>query len=581
MSRRGHSARQTGQALIALVAIVVLAASWMLVQQLNMSTADIVAAKRARNTIVLQQAKQAVVGWVALQAAKSGETDPGRLPCPESTSAVVTGPGGAQEGSTAGTCSDTPAIGRFPWRTVGTDKLVDADGEPLWFVVSTGWKKANASLLTINSNSQGQITVDGVANAAVALIIAPGPAINAQGATGCTARNQQATRTAPAPNINPLDYLECYDAASASFVTSAPAGATNDQVMVITVADVMPSLEAAIAERMVREVVPHLQTAIYNTAQWGASAAAPIYPFPARFSSGGTFNPDNFEGSSSVTQGLLPVSAYSCSGIASTRCDPNFVRWNTGTVAASVTNAGSFSSASANCAASSASQVSCTFSYSKTCFDFAPGTCTTAAPSVSVQGNADNVGMTMRTVSMSPISTNIASPTLDTPINSAGAAVVQLTGTLATASCTETLFFIWWTCTASGSVTVTMPITIFADNAFLNPSTSDEWYWFFQNKWHELTYYAVAPRHLPSGSPHDCSAVTANCITINLADGTTQTNRQAVLVLAGRSLNGSARPSGTLGDYLDSAENTDGNTTFEQKTPGRSFNDHVVTIANY
>lgn len=74
------------------------------------------------------------------------------------------------EGVAAASCS-LPAVGRLPWRTLSLDKLTDAAGEPLWYVVSPGWAKPNNTAHTvINSNTPRQLTVDGVASDSVALI---------------------------------------------------------------------------------------------------------------------------------------------------------------------------------------------------------------------------------------------------------------------------------------------------------------------------------------------------------------------------------------------------------------------------
>ena len=56
---------------------------------------------------------------------------------------------------------------------------------------------------------------------------------------------------------------------------------------------------------------------------------------------------------------------------------------------------------------------------------------------------------------------------------------------------------------------------------------------------------------------------------------------RATLVLAGRSLTGAARPNATLTDFLDTAENQDGNSAFEQKKVSKTFNDRFVTLSNY
>src|SRR4051812_21255790 len=206
--------RQQGIVLIAMLAIISMSAAWFTVRSVAALPGEYTAASRGRNAEVLSRAKAALIGHVALQAAKAGETDPGRFVCPEAAGNI----GGSSEGAAASSCT-FPAIGRFPWRTVATDKFLDAAGEPLWYVLAAGWAYGASGTLVINPNctsdntlacNSGLLTVDGVKDT-VALIIAPGQAMNDLAATGCTARNQ--TRVPPAPGIDPLDYIECYTAA--------------------------------------------------------------------------------------------------------------------------------------------------------------------------------------------------------------------------------------------------------------------------------------------------------------------------------------------------------------------------------
>src|SRR5258706_11513560 len=75
--------RERGAALLVLLAAIALAASWLLVKQLNAETGIIDAARKNRNAQVLQKAKQALIGYVAAQAAVQYENRPGALPCPE------------------------------------------------------------------------------------------------------------------------------------------------------------------------------------------------------------------------------------------------------------------------------------------------------------------------------------------------------------------------------------------------------------------------------------------------------------------------------------------------------------------
>src|SRR4051812_8156551 len=184
---------------MALLAVVLLTVSWVLVSGLNAASKDYAGYQRAKNNAVLNKAKQALIGYVAAQAAKGGafpEKNPGALPCPEhpwfidysdkdgraGPSVAVANPGGL---TTSSSCT---MVGRWPWRTIGTDKLLDAAGEPLWYVVSPGvWSALTSTTkTTINSNTSGSLKVDGVANAAVAIIIAPGAPMSVAAASGCT-----------------------------------------------------------------------------------------------------------------------------------------------------------------------------------------------------------------------------------------------------------------------------------------------------------------------------------------------------------------------------------------------------------
>lgn len=379
-------AAQRGAVLLIMLAILGLGSTWFLVSSLNAETGGIEAQRKKRNADVLMRAKQVLIGHIALQAIKAGETNPGRLACPESTGNI----GGTNEGATAGNCT-LPAIGRFPWRTFGMEKQVDASGEPLWYVVSPGWALSNSTtpaLTTyINSASAGQLMVNarsvssltqtaglalvsstshgfrtgdivkiagatpagynlaaqvtvidanrftyavstslsspatGVSilagDAAVALVIAPGPAMSVGASANCSARNQM--RSAPAPTINALDYLECYDAATGVFSVTAPSGSFNDQVLAITAADVMPAIEAAIAARIEREITPTLRD-IYLGTSWGLTGKERLFPFAADFGEPSTAS---FYGAPSAKQGLLPFNfGEACVQATEPRCLP-------------------------------------------------------------------------------------------------------------------------------------------------------------------------------------------------------------------------------------------------------------------
>jgi len=64
-----RSGRQHGAALIALAAVMVLGSSWYLVSRISAESGLATAVNRARNAKVLNRAKQALIGYVAQQAA--------------------------------------------------------------------------------------------------------------------------------------------------------------------------------------------------------------------------------------------------------------------------------------------------------------------------------------------------------------------------------------------------------------------------------------------------------------------------------------------------------------------------------
>ena len=570
---------QRGAALLVMFAILAMGASWWLVSRAS-SLDNRLALERARNGPVLQQARQALIAWAALQAA-TDDLNPGRLPCPEAAGNIGT----ANEGIAAGVCT-LPAVGRLPWRTLGIDKLRDAAGEPLWYIVSPGWAMPNSSTPTlgINSNSAGNLTVDGRAHAAVALIIAPGAPLvltpNAnQLAAGCAARAQ--VRNPAAPNYR--DYLECQNVGAASLrttiVDNAANPVSNDQMTAVSAADVLAAVEPVVALRVQRDVVPQLQ-AIYASSAWGSgiSAANPLFPFAAAF---GDPASSAFTGTAGTTQGLLPVSSAVCNTMTNGPCDPNFVQWNAGSVALSPASGANWTS---SCAASTASELRCDITYSRTCVSGASGTCSVNPGNATLSAQAANVGNAMRQLNTAVI-TNFGTPTMSAPLTASGAANAAIQGTLPSASCSMSFSSSSWTCTVATTIQVRVPISVFQDHPFLSAAgptpastgtTPVAWFWFLANKWHHVTYYAVAPLHAPGGAGN-CSATS--CISVTVQGASSLDNKRAVLALAGRSLIGTSGSNRALGDFLDSAQNTDLDLVFEQKRPSKFFNDRFVALS--
>ena len=567
MSRSRNA--QRGLALTLLLVVVVLAFTYILISRLPLATRQ-TAAKREYNAKVLNQAKQALVGWMVINAAQT-DNNPGRLPCPEGANNIAT----AQEGVAAPDPGDPTCarVGRLPWRTLGLDKLVDADAEPLWYAVSPGWALQNtSSLLTINSDKRGQMTVDGVAapNDVVALIVAPGRAMNVQAAPGCTARTQ--ARAAPAPTINAADYVECFNAATPAFSTVGPAASFNDQVLAVTTADLIPELEAAIQQRMQREIAPVLRT-VYSSAAWGQTAANPVYPFAAQFDNPDPGSGNSYQANDGRYQGLLPFNCSAAGCASDSRFSPTFVNWTTsgGGPSISVTGPG-LVSGGGSCTLTG-NQINCTGSY------VAVGTVT-----FTVTVRATNVAMALRRLDPSGLTLTTGS-LLSLGTCSSPGTVTSISGSFRSDGGADMTM----RAQASGlvgpppgllplsvSFCMTAQLAMFADHPLLDSSDPTTG-WFVRNEWYRLVWYGVAPMNTVdnlTGSPPvpvgcvNNPPTTTNCLRIN---GTR--NIRALLVLAGRSLsNPAGRPNNNLMDYL---EHANCNRTFVFPsfvcTPGPSF----------
>ena len=596
---RGRRGSQRGVALIALLAVIALGATWYLTSRLHAESGLMTAVVRQRNAQVLDQAKQALIGYVANDAADAAEQNPGRLPCPEAPGSFDNP---STEGTAAGNCT-LPAVGRFPWKTLGLDKLVDASGEPLWYVVAPGWAYSGANL-TINSNctsassgltcATSQLTVDGVPNSAIALIISPGPAFSVQAAPNCAAINQTRPTTG---TPSPSNYLECQNAVGSTFVTTGPSGSFNDQVLKVTAADVMPAIEAAIADRIQRQIVPALQT-VYAGAVWGLGASGRKYPFPA-----GTIylpntvpfaNPSSSQMlgtsatcSGSLCQGLLPMvymetspgSGVPCTaGASAPRCNPTLTSWS----APSMSGASVYSP---SCSISGVN-INCTYYYQ--CFLFG---CGAGSVAFSLSATASNVGNALRALipqatldalAMTNVST--AGRSLAGVLNSSGSAGITLSGTanypggggwVSNALCGISGFLgLFFGCQQA---TISVPTALLQDHALLDPNNAT-YGWFVRNGWHELAYYAVAQGYAPSGATScvtgtDATGTGASCTggtclaVANVASPYPVCAQRSILVLAGQGINGDARPSSVLSDYLEFGNNT------------ASFESHSVTSA--
>lgn len=282
--------RRTQQG-IALLAVALLVMLGMLALVAASVSGEELRLRRERTTIAaLAQAKSALIGRaVGLAITDIGAARPGDLPCPD-----LDDDGTAESacGNSSGTTGQALRLGRLPWRTLGLPDLRDGYGERLWYAVSNNYKN-NTRRTPLNSGTPGTITLrdasgtiinDGanpafpaVASGLVALLLAPGPAIQRQGAgavqdrscTGGSCDSSGRCTSVPAsltPKCNPLNYLDVAPGEdNASFVDSSADGfiggdvftapparevLVNDRVATIGYDEMMPLIEA----RVVAEV---------------------------------------------------------------------------------------------------------------------------------------------------------------------------------------------------------------------------------------------------------------------------------------------------------------------------------------
>ena len=259
----GRARGATLLVLLAIVAVGVLAGLLKVVDRIDYRSAP-----QARSDHAMAEARRGLLAWSATHASK-----PGQLPCPENTALI----GSATEGMALASCT-LPATGRLPWRTLGVPRLYDGAGEPLWYVLSAGFGSGK-----INSATAAQLSVDGVAASAVAIVIAAGARLTGQ------------SRPTPGSSSPPLavNYLDdINNTGGDSFVSSVPVGQFNDRLLPVTRAQLMGEVET----RVVAEVALRLR----------AYYAANAY-FPYASAGGGG------DCASGLLLGFLPHGAGDCS----------------------------------------------------------------------------------------------------------------------------------------------------------------------------------------------------------------------------------------------------------------------------
>ncbi|QLG89655.1 hypothetical protein HQ393_16150 [Chitinibacter bivalviorum] len=214
--------KQSGAALLLILLLLGTVAAAMFVKALKARDMDQV--KRQRSAEALQKARAALIAWSVSQPNAGGV--PGQLPCPDTNA-----PGLITEGTAASSCA-AGALGRFPWKTLKVEKIVDGWGEPLWYSLD-GMYRAPTGARLLNSDVRATLQVyanDGTTlktttgNEAAAVLFAPGPALAGQ--------NRAATTVAS-------NYLEANSGrnnaiAAGPYIAGDFSATFNDQLLIIT-----------------------------------------------------------------------------------------------------------------------------------------------------------------------------------------------------------------------------------------------------------------------------------------------------------------------------------------------------------
>jgi hypothetical protein len=424
---------------------------------------------------------------------------------------------------------------------------------------------------TINSDTQGQLSVTGTisANNVVAIVIAPGPVVQGQ--------TRPTTPTAAAHN-DPANYVESFtsgDWVHFTFTANAsPTDTLNDRLLVITQADLMAAVEPVVAADIERDIAPSIQT-YFST--YGA------YPFPVSFDP--TLTPQSaYQGNPSPTQtrGMLPVTR-------------SVLQWRPASVVISHIAGGTGDDLiySMDCSASTSSQISCQINYeiddqNRPAIQIQAILRNAAVSFPDVVQPTDTAKITMlkrdgNPADITPFGQWTAAgfpqfvPTVSSVALSSGDATVTYQGRLQNGGMGSG---------TDGQITI---IIALPDYLKFTDGTNATYGWFVANEWYRQTYYAVAQGFLPGGvggcSPPVPSAPSCLSVANLRASYATSNDKRVILVLAGRSLNGARPPaSSSPAAYFENANLTAATNSatfaFENRLGNpTSINDRVVVVS--
>lgn len=520
---RGQSSiiEQRGAALILSLFILVIAVTVLLMARLQLHDAR---APGVTADKVLLRAKAALIARATIGARR-----PGALPCPDANG----------DGIEELNCGE---IGRIPWQTLDAPDLRDRTGARLWYAVSSNYLNRVASE-PLNSETPGQLSLDGVSGIA-ALIFAPGAPLGTQ------------TRRATRPN-DVSQFLEGANAVADSNYTATVSDTQNDNVLPITVAEVMNDVQkrvAAVAEKLVRK---HLATHGFRNYIW-------LAPFTNPATS-------NLVAQVRVLAGHIPLHVHGQS------YRTNYtINW-------SISGPGVQLHPGPNTLTLSALQGNQQTVEAGVCHDAGgPLDLFNCDPARVLQTKNLPAGVATRTFAFNlppffgdagqvvkpPTDSKVGSRNVDVENATFAASptwVIEVTDRDAAANVVG-----GGTITFDNRTSGDLSVTGIHLAPVIDPAGEHAWY--IRNKWHELVYMSIAPGYAP-GQSNTCAA---GCLTLENSSPP-DADKSAVLLVAGAPLTG-PRPSFALGDYFEQ-ENADRDSVFSVNFVSPTFNDTVRVLA--
>lgn len=243
-----------------MLVIMVLGISAVFVGSLN--STSLRNARNEKTADALAAAKEALLGYAVMNAKR-----PGSLPCPDTNN----------DGTAEGSCSGTTLTGRFPWKTLGTDELIDGYGETLWYTLAPSLKNTSTN---ISSDITAELSISGTSNIA-AIVFAPGVAIASQ------------QRSTNSDKANVSNYLEGENQDS-DYVFSA--GTETDTFNDRSLALGAETILATVEKRIAKQVLACLNDYAADN-PWGR------YPWSTKLDSGSS---PNYDDKSDERFGRLP-----------------------------------------------------------------------------------------------------------------------------------------------------------------------------------------------------------------------------------------------------------------------------------